>query len=222
MKLWIDHSFDEELWGGPAFDGRAEFYAQLKCTGVGCRTNPIFGVFGLVNSTYLFDTDVDDTVTFANCTNKSPQSLGHTIGEELIMFADNDGWNSDPQVFGSHGPKPFDFDDPTGYYSVNPPTGGSNNKKKFNTRWQAIEETDERGYYTRQEHVTPHIGATAFTNYLSPDDREDLRKEYMMKPYTKKEYKQMAKDTLENTKSFASNETEKTIISWFDDKVSRS
>lgn len=37
-----------------------------------------------------------------------------------------------------------------------------------------------------------------------------------MEPYTKKDYEVMARETLDRTKSFANNETEKTIISWFD------
>ena len=155
MKKLIDYSFDDTLWGGVAFNFRAEFYDQLKCTAP-CRTHPFFDMFGLTDSTFTIDTGVNDTTTFASCTETSPQSLGHIIGDELIKFGGDDGWNSKPKVSGSHGHRPFE--DPTGYYSVNPP-GGDKKKKKFNTRWQAIEETDGRGYFTRQEHVAPHIGA---------------------------------------------------------------
>lgn len=63
----------------------------------------------------------------------------------------------------------------------------------------------------------PHIGATADTVYLSEEDRENIRKDFMMKPYD--DYETLARNVLERTKNIANDEKEKTLIAWFDDKL---
>ena len=63
----------------------------------------------------------------------------------------------------------------------------------------------------------PHIGATADTIYLSEEDRENIRKDFMMKPYD--DYEALARKVLERTKHIANDEKEKTLIAWFDDKL---
>ena len=104
------------------------------------------------------------------------------------------------------------YSDITGYYLIH----GQNEKKNIH-RWKPILETDGRGYYTRQEFVVPHIGATADTVYLSEEDRDNIRKEFTMKPYDDDET--LARNVLERTKNIANDEKEKTLIAWFDDKL---
>jgi hypothetical protein len=169
-------------------------------------------MFELVDS-FTIDTEIEDNDSF--CTSVSPQSIGWKVAMQINEYACNDGWNqcgADGPGYGSYGMQAYV--DTTGYYPVN----GPHNKNKRNKhRWAPIQETDGRGYFTRQEFVVPHIGATADTVYLSAEDREQLREEYMMESVG--DYEQLARESLERTAMFANNETYKTLIAWFDDKL---
>ena len=212
MKGWLDYSYPEKLWGSDTYTSRAVFYEQLKCNGEDCRTHPFFHMFELVDS-FTIDTEIEDNDSF--CTSVSPQSIGWKVAMQINEYACNDGWNqcgADGPGYGSYGMQAYV--DTTGYYPVN----GPHNKNKRNKhRWAPIQETDGRGYFTRQEFVVPHIGATADTVYLSAEDREQLREEYMMESVG--DYEQLARESLERTSMFANNETYKTLIAWFDDKL---
>lgn len=224
------------------YQWREDFYEQLKLSSG--RTHDMLIMFGLQDG-YAIDVDSYDETSF--CTSFSPQEIGEKVAMQINKYACMDGWNecgtTNGSGMGSYGPQPYRYvvidayfyfhgwrcisiyqeiafclqsyilkSDITGYYPIHGPNGKTNIH-----RWKPILETDGRGYYTRQEFVVPHIGATADTVYLSEKDRENIRKEFMMKPYD--DYETLARNVLERTKNIANDEKEKTLIAWFDDKL---
>eukprot|EP01108_Squamamoeba_japonica_P000579 TRINITY_DN1196_c0_g1_i8.p1 TRINITY_DN1196_c0_g1~~TRINITY_DN1196_c0_g1_i8.p1 ORF type:complete len:451 (-),score=244.97 TRINITY_DN1196_c0_g1_i8:271-1623(-) len=119
------------------------------------------------------------------------RALGEAVAALVLEFASGDGWNADGRVSASGGEcqafcRPFaDF---TGYAPQNSPwTRGDYHQDflsdqpsgaasvdsdggDFALRWAPLLEDDGRGFFVRQEHVTPHIGLTAETRALSPSD----------------------------------------------------
>lgn len=86
-----------------------------------------------------------------------PKVIGQIVAKQLMEYARHDGFNADGDrrhdgtkcVHNRHR-----YMDPTGYQPAFPSP-----KNKF--RWQPMLEDNGRGYYTKQQFVTPHIGQTA-------------------------------------------------------------
>jgi 23S rRNA G2069 N7-methylase RlmK/C1962 C5-methylase RlmI len=74
-------------------------------------------------------------------------------------------------------------------------------------------EDDGRGYFTRQQHVTPHIGKTAKRAVLSD---EDFESRILKNPNYK--YKDEAYLVADRLKATAEDDLKKATIEFYDDK----
>jgi len=128
-----------------------------------------------------------------------PFLLGQLVGLEVGLNFKDDGWNAD-------GSLTFDretqgvvectancqpYQDIIGYYSRNSPFAEpENGNSKYivegrDKYWQPLGESDGFGYFTLQQHVTPHIGYTAKPMLFesvdafgeAPDPMYDFREE---------------------------------------------
>lgn len=87
----------------------------------------------------------------------TPNGWGNMFGKRIHNYFKNDGWNvaGKPKEDFAH---PF-FDN-TGYMPKNA-AGVPEKKMKYPLRWQPLTQTDMRGNFFIQKHVTPNIGLTA-------------------------------------------------------------
>jgi len=121
--------------------------------------------------------------------NYDPLAIGRLVVHEILRFTATDGWNSD----GSHRYDPISrttvpctsncmpYTDTYGYYPRNtvesPPSDTDTSKYIVdgkNQFWQPLLESDGRGYFSRQEHVTPHIGFHAKYTLRNPTNHTPL------------------------------------------------
>ncbi|CAN0194683.1 unnamed protein product [Scytosiphon promiscuus] len=161
-----------------------------------------------------------------NQTTDTPWGLAKAYIDEINIFLDeNDGWNAD----GSMGGKEYNLVP----FSDFPYTDSSGNKWKGYTpentpykltnrkRWQPLMESNDLGYITTQEHVTPHIGVTArFFGFQTPEDETDFASRELDRPsYSRsRNYEDEARDVLEQTRITATDPEKQFAISFFDNK----
>ena len=116
----------------------------------------------------------------------SPLVYGMIVGLEIAVYAASDGWNAggaatwdwDSNSVVACTGNCKNYDDITGYFAQNHP-GPRPGVDKYTVegtdkKWQPLQETDDQGYFSRQEHVTPHIGFTAKPILLQAD-RSDFK-----------------------------------------------
>lgn len=85
--------------------------------------------------------------------------VGNREGKDLGRLLAIDGWNSQGDLTATAEAFKLPFQDYTGYQPINPPCC-----LKHPFRWQALLETNNIGFFFRQEHVTPYAGsAIAFS-----------------------------------------------------------
>ena len=136
----------------------------------------------------------------------APSTVGKIVGRQVTEYGRNDGWNMYGTLNNDGTPCTTNcrpFTDPTGYKPR-----ASTAKK----RWQPLLEDDGRGYFTRQEHVTPHIGTLGTPLVLS---REEMDSRGLPNPmYT---YKAESRKVMERMSSL--DDEKKMKIEFFDDKV---
>ncbi|CAM9676919.1 unnamed protein product, partial [Hapterophycus canaliculatus] len=86
-------------------------------------------------------------------------------------------------------------------------------------RWQPLMETNDLGYITTQEHVTPHIGVTGrFFGFQTSEEEAAFASRELDSPIYASSYKKQAKDVLEETKITANVPEKQFAISFFDNK----
>eukprot|EP00956_Cyclotella_meneghiniana_P037429 scaffold138738_cov23-Cyclotella_meneghiniana.AAC.1 len=91
--------------------------------------------------------------------NHDPTIMGHVIALQTYAYAVNDGYN----MLGQDGGCTVNcrpYADTTGY-----------TPKGTLGRWRPLMEENERGFYYKQEFVTPHIGQKAKFRFLPESDR---------------------------------------------------
>ena len=103
-----------------------------------------------------------------------PSIVGQAVAEQIFGFGARDGWNSlgDLDRDGDDctaNQRPFR--DTTSYSPFAGAPGGSAQDPATWTRWQALEEDTDEGFFFFQEHVTPHIGTKAKMRVISDADR---------------------------------------------------
>mmetsp|Transcript_27820 Transcript_27820/g.47290 ORF Transcript_27820/g.47290 Transcript_27820/m.47290 type:complete len:563 (+) Transcript_27820:224-1912(+) len=101
----------------------------------------------------------------------SPTIMGQIVAKLTYDFSIDDGYNQLGKDYGCV-VNCRSYKDTTGYYPTNDPNivQGTN----FEERWEPLLEDNGKGFFYRQEHITPHIGSRAKFRYLSEADR-DLR-----------------------------------------------
>jgi len=160
---------------------------------------------------------IDCLLAVANTSCFAPSVVGSIVGRQVHEHAMNDGWNMHGQL-NSDGSKCNAncrrYQDPT----VNSKPGWVEfekqvkKNKKRRIRWAPMLEDNEKGYFTRQEHVTPHIGITGKTALLS---KKDFESRSLSSP--KYKYLRESKKVINRMKNL--NDEDKMLIEFFDDKI---
>lgn len=113
-------------------------------------------------------TDVTCLQNLAAAANYDPKLMGHIVAKLAYDYSIDDGYN---QLGTDDGCQVScrAYRDTTGYTPTNSPWQLENKNKE--ERWEPLLEDNERGFFFRQEHVTPHIGTMAKFRYIPESDR---------------------------------------------------
>ena len=156
----------------------------------------------------------------------NPYIVGHYLGIIIKNYFNNDGWNREGKLqYSPSSDEPVEctascrvFQDTSGYTPVPDPRKYpwlSTDTSKYDctgncTRWQPLQEGEDRGSLLQQEFVAPHIGKHAKmflrnVTYTLEDPEYDLYPASLQ--------------VIEEVKDTSSNETKKQMIKFMDDKV---
>jgi len=151
----------------------------------------------------------------------TPWGLAKLAVDEMSDFISTDGWNADGSLGNAYNKMNYnDFsfvgEDGEAYNGyevqyVNGVPNGIGNQRRW--PWQPLLESDGRGYFTKQEHVTPFIG---FTGRLHGIDKA-VFEGFTVSEHTY-DYDEQAAYVLEQSKNMATNDTQKMLIEFFDSK----
>jgi hypothetical protein len=142
----------------------------------------------------------------------SPAIMGAIAARQVAEYARYDGYNmygylnKDGTECKSNCHR---YTDPTGYTPARE-TDSNNASMKF--RWMPLLEEKGRGYFTRQEHVTPHIGTTAKLALLTEEERD-------MRVSPKPNYDYDAESIKVMNRLASLTDEKKKLIEFFDDKI---
>jgi len=135
----------------------------------------------------------------------SPRILGSLSGIEIIADMQTDGWNYKGMNDCSANCVPFS--DTTDYTPVNPPWSIQDS-----SRWQPLMETNNKGFFFSQSHITPHIGSEARPNIWT---REEINARELAAPNY--DFNAEVELVLERTRDLT--EFQKAMIPFFDNKL---
>jgi len=174
------------------------------------------------------DTDALEDIAAENCYN--PKIMAAIVARQLTEYGRRDGYNMYGDLGRDGEPCTANcrrYTDSTGYAplgsgsSSTPSDDDSSSKKKKKKkpiadkfRWKPMLEDDGRGYFTRQEHVTPHIGKTAKRAILSD---KDFKSRSIKAP--KYDYDQEALLVIERLAETAQDDMKKAMIEFYDNKI---
>eukprot|EP00752_Nemacystus_decipiens_P012197 g10813.t1 len=155
----------------------------------------------------------------------TPWGLAKAYLDETMSFMmEHDGWNAD----GGLGGKMFNRIPFTGDFHYEDSAGNEWNgytpkntpyEFKHKKSWQPLLESDDLGYISTQEHVTPHIGITArFFGFDSAEGEDAWASREIDRPPYWKRYDEVAREVLEASKVAADDPTKQFAISFFDNK----
>jgi hypothetical protein len=112
--------------------------------------------------------DVACLNALASAHSYDPKLMGHIVAKLTYDYSLQDGFNELGTDDGCEvNCRPYR--DVTGYAPVNDPWKVENQNKE--ARWEPLLEDNGRGFFYRQEHVTPHIGTTAKFRYVPESER---------------------------------------------------
>lgn len=156
-----------------------------------------------------------------------PFTVGQIVATEILLHVIDDGWNA-------LGNFTYDLEtgeevectanceaymDTTGYFPKNYQTGKRENATtKYvvegnDMHWQPLTDTDMQGFFSDQQHVTPHIGFKAKTKlYDSVDDFPDA-------PDPEYDFRQEALEVVERLAETAGDDDKKQKVAFFDNKL---
>ena len=170
--------------------------------------DPVLNMFGLDASLM----ELDDGPS-------TPWGMAKLVVEEMAATVVNDGWNADGKLANEYNTLAYSDFSTVGangvaynQYSVNHDLKQTGNFKFW--PWQPLLESDGRGYFTKQEHVTPFAG---FTGRLYGMDRDFYNSVKAPQP-PQYDYEVEAMKVLEATRAMANNETQKMLLEYFDSK----
>ena len=156
-----------------------------------------------------------------------PYIVGQIVATEALLHVVEDGWNALGEfTYDMETGEPVEctancerYKDTTGYFPKNHPTGKPENgtskyvvegKDKY---WQPLADNDGNGFFSAQEHVTPHIGYTAKPKlYDSVDD-------FPQAPDPEYNYYEDALEVVERLRETSSDPIKKQKIAFFDNKL---
>ena len=143
----------------------------------------------------------------------SPSVVGAILARQATEVGRRDGWNMFGDINSDGSPclsNCHRYTDPTGYLPVNFPGADDS----LSHRWQPLMENDGRGYFSRQEHVTPHIGKLAKPAILSRSAFERKISELTDPGYN---YPEEAAVVLQRMNTLG-DEKKRLLVEFFDDK----
>mmetsp|Transcript_42003 Transcript_42003/g.88149 ORF Transcript_42003/g.88149 Transcript_42003/m.88149 type:complete len:557 (-) Transcript_42003:353-2023(-) len=173
---------------------------------------PIMREFGL--DTALLDIDPPDPST--------PWGLSKILVNEFVPFLESDGWNADGSLTRKYNKLPYSDFSIVGSNGVayNPyvvdtdPYVEPERQGKFDPwSWQPLIDSDKKGYFTKQEYVTPHVGFTGRLYGMTKSHYESFTT-----PPPNYKYKQEGRRVLKETRFMASDDLKKMLIQYFDSK----
>ena len=97
-----------------------------------------------------------------------PSVVGQIVAQQVSDYGKYDGWNMYGNTNADGSQNIFNdrrYRDTTGYEPVYDP-----NDEELKKHWRPLLEDNGSGYYTRQEHVAPHIGSMAKPRLLSREE----------------------------------------------------
>mmetsp|Transcript_27224 Transcript_27224/g.55708 ORF Transcript_27224/g.55708 Transcript_27224/m.55708 type:complete len:601 (-) Transcript_27224:126-1928(-) len=157
-------------------------------------------------------------VAASNC--YSPKIMGAIVARQVTEYGRRDGYNmyGDLNRDGTpcEGRCPR-FTDPTGYrpgQAKGKEKKGKGKKGAQKFRWQPMLEENGRGYFSRQEHVTPHIGTLAKHAFLTDNDFQRR-----VAPKPNYDYDKESLTVSERLKATATDDLKKAKIEFFDNKI---
>ena len=143
----------------------------------------------------------------------APAVMGAIVAHEVAELARRDGWNMYGNLRGDGTECVYNcrrYTDPTGYtsvYDVNDPN--------LKMRWGPLLEDDNAGYFTKQEHVGPHIGSLAKPWTIT---RAEVEARGVKPPaYTSEDYNAEALLVAERLSNLT--DEKKVMIEFFDNKL---
>lgn len=193
---------------------------------------PLSGIlttFGYQDVDYGFNEDVDDAfnlntgrfnpsklskVAANNC--YSPKIMGGIVARYVTEYGRRDGYNAYGDLGRDNKPCEYNcrrYTDTTQYEPLKKKRGPGKILNKF--RWKPMLEEDGRGYFSRQEHVTPHIGKRAKRAVLSD---EDFESRMVMAPEDY-DFDAAAREVAKRLQATANDDMLKAQIEYYDDKI---
>lgn len=149
----------------------------------------------------------------------TPWGLAKATVDKMYAYAQTDGWNADGALTHNFNKMPFSDFNYKKYSAYQVLQGSYINSEKDQKRcnrkwnWEPLLETDGKGYFTKQEHVTPFAG---FTGRLYGLTNAEYRGFSIPKP--KYNYCEEVEYVLSKTKNMATNDKMKVEIEFFDSK----
>ncbi|MHA1681146.1 MAG: hypothetical protein ACTSUE_09065, partial [Promethearchaeota archaeon] len=137
--------------------------------------------------------------------------MGDIVAALVVEYANDDGWNSLGNIGKDGTPCTANcrpYHDTTGYAPNNYPSGKGHKKS-----WRSLQEDNGKGFFQRQEHVTPHIGRTGKPRVIS---QQDLKKTKIKKG-PKYKYNKESELVLERLRNLT--DQQKMQVEFFDDKI---
>uniref|UniRef100_A0A7S2GXC0 Vanadium-dependent haloperoxidase NapH1-like second helical-bundle domain-containing protein n=1 Tax=Helicotheca tamesis TaxID=374047 RepID=A0A7S2GXC0_9STRA len=176
---------------------------------------PIQMKMGIDSDVQACSKGADDYEAYKSCVEQIaeayeyvPAIMGSIIAQDMLMYSSGDGWNADGMDNGRCKNNCLPFSDTIGYE----PKNVYQRKKAFKRKWQPLMESDGRGFFYRQEHVTPHIGLKAVPRVLS-------RKEVNSRKVEKPLYNLEKEAGLVTERLSSLDDEKKMAIELFDNKV---
>lgn len=171
----------------------------------------------------------------------TPWGLVKVMVDEMINYMDTDGWNSDGSLTRRVNKlryEEFEYtDENDNTYIPYEPTRnklpkekkgserkglgkqkGSEKEEKCQTpdpwNWEPLQDSNDFGFFCKQEHVTPHIGFTGRLLGLSEEEYESFSSPLPDYDWCEQE----ADFAVERTRNMATSDTQKMEVEFFDNK----
>jgi len=154
--------------------------------------------------------------SYLQCQGHTPFAVGKAVAQAMLAFARTDGFNAQGQEY--HG-KPCTancraYSDSTTYIpGIGTSCANVTVHEGVNACWQPLLEDDGKGFFHRQEHVTPHIGTKVTPLTISP---AELASRALPPPA----YDYGAEADLVLQRLANLTDAKKAAVEFFDDKIS--
>jgi len=182
-----------------------------------------FGFNSDVDAAFDMETgeaDKDMLIDIAEDNCYKPKIMGAIVARQLTEYGRRDGYNMYGDLHSDGTPCTHNcrrYTDSTGYKIKTRTIYDTNESKWKKYKWTPMLEDNGRGYFTRQEFVTPHIGTTAKRAILSDEDFESrVAKDPR---HNTNKYNREAEEVAERLRATATDDMKKAKIEFYDNKI---